>query len=265
VGVAGRITDPFDEIIEIQAATALPGIGGHGTARSSHFRHRDVVRFDHAHSEVIGTTTRADDRQNTVFETLVQSTVEGFGVQGMLTADRIVARLVTTFTEGQPGDPSVKLVGSRFENLKIAGIPVHVVLATDVFDRYDTYAALSDAYRADQGVRDLFCDPALKDRLQQAPSKVAQWFEHLLRDGPIMPADQYGNTRISLVRRLEPADPSLVCWGHVIRVEGFGTIRLAELEVGRLNRSLTMVQINLGSPVSADVMAGSVDDGCSPS
>jgi hypothetical protein len=264
VGVAGRIRDPFDEIIEVQAATALPGIGGHGSARSSHFRHRDIVRFEHAHSEVIGTTVRGGEHANTTFTTLVQTTVEGFNVLGMLSADRIVARLVTNFEEGQEGEPSVKLIGTRFENLKIAGIPVRVILATDIFDRLDTHTRLSEAYREEKEVREHFGDILLKGRLQDAPPRVAQWFHHAPEDRPELPASRSGNTRVSLVRKLVPEDGALVCWGHVIHLEGFGTIRLAEMEIGKLSRSVTMVQIDLGCPVSADVMAGSVDDGCSP-
>ena len=34
IGAGGHITVPFNEIIELQAASALPEIGGHGTARS---------------------------------------------------------------------------------------------------------------------------------------------------------------------------------------------------------------------------------------
>ena len=43
---------------------------------------------------------------------------------GMVTADRIVSRLFTSYKADDPGDePVVKLIGTRFENLRIAGIP----------------------------------------------------------------------------------------------------------------------------------------------
>src|SRR5215471_11335815 len=111
IGAGGVIDVPFNEIIEVQAAAALPEIGGYGTARSVNFRHREILSFDLAHSEVVGSRLKGADGVP-VFTTLVKSTVEGFNVMGMVTADRIVANLVSTFKGEGPGESSVRLVGS---------------------------------------------------------------------------------------------------------------------------------------------------------
>ncbi|HVX67806.1 MAG TPA: hypothetical protein VHA11_14440 [Bryobacteraceae bacterium] len=259
IGAAGRITEPFQEIIEVQAATALPEIGGHGFARSTAFRYRQILRFEEAHSEVTG--SRIEDYEGRpVHCTLIKSTVDGLNVMEMVTADRIVANLVSTHWGDPEGEPSVKLVGSRFENLRIAGVPVKVHLATDIFDRFDTHKSLREAYKADPQVRSLFEDATLKHRYHEAPSVIQRWFYRPQEDDSEMPATK-GITSFSLVRKLEPEGSGLECWGHVIHLPGFGTIRLAELEISRFSRHITMLQIDLGSPVKGKLMASSSEDG----
>jgi hypothetical protein len=267
IGAGGRITTPFKEPIEVQAAAALPEIGGYGSARSSHFHHREFLRFDLAHSEVIGSRSDEDD-EKAVFSTLIKSTVEGLNIMGMITADRIVANLVTSFKYGED-QPSVKLIGSRCENLRVAGIPIKVVFATDILDKHDTHKSMREAYGTVERVRDLFGDAALKERFPKAPSKVARWFCHPFETPPETEAKPQmpeinGISHVSLVRHLEPDGDGLDCWGHVIRVEGFGVIRLGEVSISPLSRSVTMLHVVLGSPVTGAMMCCSAEDGCDP-
>ena len=264
IGAGGHIAIPFNEIIEVQAAAALPEIGGYGSARSVDFHYREILRFDLAHSEVIGSLS-GDHDGNQVFSTLVKSTVEGLNVMDIVTADRIVAHLVSTFRskEGTTVEPSVKLIGSRFENLHIAGIPIKVVPALDVLDKYDTHSSLREAYGSVERVRDLFGDASLRERFHEAPPKVARWFSHPVEAHAQMPAIN-GISSVSLVRKLEPEGGGLDCWGHVIHVEGFGTIRLGEVSISSLSRSVTMLQIDLGCPVTGVMMACQAEDGCNP-
>jgi hypothetical protein len=262
IGAGGRITTPFKEFIEIQAATALPEIGGYGLARSVDFRFREFLRFDLAYSEVIGSESDDDDG-NPVFSTLVKSTVEGLDIMGIVTADRIVSNLVSEFIAGSTEGPTVKLIGSHFQNLRIAGIPINVISALDILDKYDTHTSLRDAYGSVERVRDLFGDAALQARFKDAPPKVAGWFTHAVQAHPEMPAIN-GISTVSLVRKLEPEGEGLDCWGHVIRVEGFGVIRLGEVRISSLSRSVTMLQIALGSPVTGAMMCCASEDGCDP-
>ncbi len=54
VGVAGRITAPSCETIDVQASVALPEIGGHGTAEVTSFYDNKYIRFDRGRSVVTG-------------------------------------------------------------------------------------------------------------------------------------------------------------------------------------------------------------------
>lgn len=252
VGAAGRITVPFQEQIEVQASLALPAIGGYGSAVSSDFHYRQILSFRSATSVVTGSETGPAESPS--YDTLVNSTVTGLNVMGMVTADLVVANLVETYKNGLH---TFKLIGTRFENLRIAGIPVEVDLASDVFDKYDNHEDLLEAYRTEDTVRTLLEDITLKDRLQEAPDKISRWFSKPT-DNDSAGMSATGRTLLSLVRKLEPKTSAIQAWGHVIHVDGFGTIRLAELEVGPSTRRVNMVQIDLGCPVEGRVSACSI-------
>jgi hypothetical protein len=264
IGAGGYVSVPFNEVIEVQAASALPEVGGHGSARSVDFRYREMVRFDLAYSEVVGSTCNSDENDGKpVFSTRVRAAVEGLNIMDVITADRIVANLVSTFEGEGPGEPSVRLLGSRFENLRIAGIPVKVIPAVDVLDKYDTYTSIREAYGHAEGVRDLFGDAALRERFHEAPPKVAQWFSHPVAAQSELPAIN-GISTVSLVRKLEPESGGLDCWGHVIHVAGFGTVRLGEVSISPLSRSVTMLLVDSHCPVIARVEFAKAEDGCGP-
>ena len=260
IGAGGRIRNPFQEIIEIQAPSALPEIGGYGSTRSTTFRYREILQFEVAHTEVTGSRSTASGGQP-VYNTLIKSTVEGLNIMGMVTADRVVANLVSEHPGEPDGEPSIKLAGTRFENLKIAGVPVKVDLCLDVFYRLHTHQHVLNAYQGEPEFRRLFDGITMKNRLQEAPERVRRWFHGAPEDGREMPHTK-GITCLSLVRSLQPdRPPEYKGWGHVIHVEGFGTIQLAELQLSKQTRRLTMIQVNLGSPVEGDIMTCSVDDG----
>jgi len=264
IGASGYISVPFNEVIEVQAASALSEIGGHGSARSVDFRHREMVRFDLAYSEVVGSTCNCNENDGKpVFSTRVRAAVEGLNIMDMVTADRIVAHLVSTFEAEGPGEPSVRLLGSRFENLRIAGIPVKVIPAVDVLDKHNTYTSFREAYGHADSVRDLFGDAAFRERFHEAPPKVAQWFSHPVAAQSELPAIN-GISTVSLVRRLEPESGGLDCWGHVIHVPGFGTVRLGEVNISTRSRSVTMLGIDSHCPVIGKIEFCKAEDGCGP-
>jgi hypothetical protein len=257
IGAAGRISSPFVEIIEVQAASALPPIGGHGTARSANFRHREILQFKLAHTEVAGIPCDCDDNPAS-HNTRITATVEGVNILGMITADRVVATLASTYTHASDGEPAIRLIGTRFENLRIAGIPIEVDLATDVFDEFNTHRAISQAYKTNESVRGLVDQLTLKHRAKDAPSHISRWLPQ--SEGSELPSSR-GITTMSLVRGLTPATRGLDSWGHVIHVPGFGTIRLAELEISKTTRTVNMIQADLDCPYKAQLMMCSVADG----
>src|SRR5260370_31946952 len=68
--------------------------------------------------------------------TQVASTVEGLNILDVVTADRVVARL-TSSHDLTDGEAHIHLVGSKFENLRIAGCEVDVKLRHDLLQPLD--------------------------------------------------------------------------------------------------------------------------------
>src|SRR5580704_12595377 len=99
IGVGGHISAPFNETIEIQAASALPDIGGYGSATSVDFRHRGILSFRRANSEVFGSKCAGEDGEpdEAGFSTRIRATVEGLNILDMVTADRVVASVAATY------------------------------------------------------------------------------------------------------------------------------------------------------------------------
>jgi hypothetical protein len=179
----------------------------------------------------------------------------------MVTADKVVAHQVSTYRTGPNAENSVKLIGSRFENLRIAGIPVHVDLSIGTLDKHHHHKDLKAAYGGDQGVRDLFGDKELSQRYAQAPQEVKNYLAAPPADGADMPADSNGSSTVSIVRKLDTKSDALHCYGHVIHIDGFGTIRLGEVHICKHTRALTMIQIHLGCPYDGDLGISATADG----
>ena len=49
---SGRFTRPFDHLIDVQAASSLPVIGGHGNSRIENFQFREFVFADAAQNNL---------------------------------------------------------------------------------------------------------------------------------------------------------------------------------------------------------------------
>ena len=120
-GVSGKITSPFQDLIEVQAASALPTAGGYSASRVESFRYKEILSFRSAATLTIGSFSEGKRKYNT----LATATIEGLNILGAITADRIVARLASAQPE-EGGPPEVTIVGSHFENLQVAGCRLHV-------------------------------------------------------------------------------------------------------------------------------------------
>jgi len=225
---SGRFTRPFDHLIDVQAASSLPIIGGHGNSRVENFQFREFVSFKKGYTHVSG-GHQPDDNSN---NTLVTATLEGLNVLDILTADRVVARLYSKHPAGEP-EGFLTMVGSKFENLKIAGCPVHVELDFDLFENIRSFKEAQKAFEKDAGFRKIALDPFSTG-------------QKLPQQGP------NGAFLCSLVKEMDTTCPGVKRSGHCFYVPGFGKIFLGELMIAHGERTLTMVRLELGSAVSGN-------------
>lgn len=218
--LSGEFRHPGRTLIEAQASSSLPTIGGHARAHMDHFFHSDFVSFRTAHTEVTG---RWIDDETVL--TTATATIEDLDILQVVTADRIVSRLVSTHKKGKL-EGHIVSVGSDFHNLRVHGHLLTVTLRHKLLSDSETFEDLR--------------------------KKVESREESERMKGV---SDNKGVAICSLVDRIETDLPDVNPRKHVFRVPNFGKVALAEVFAEPGRRVLTMLKLELGSPHVADITA----------
>jgi hypothetical protein len=244
--LSGHITQPFDHQIEVQAGMSLPTTGGIGRARVENFRFQEYVSFTAGYTHVAGSTS------GNAYTTLVTAVVENLNILDVVTADRVVARLASHYSldEGKgrkpnkekrhkldeklkEDEPHITLLGSKIENLKISGCPVHLEFEDDLFLRLDTFDTLKKEFDGNAGFRKMAADP-------------------FVTTPPRVPVDPCGVFLCSLVKDMKINCPGVKPVGHALEVPEFGRVYIGEVIAERCKRTVTMLRIQLGCPISGN-------------
>jgi hypothetical protein len=240
-GFSGAIDRPMTHTAEVHAGTSLPTTGGFETARSENFRLHEAISYKAAYSLVGASKNEKDGSYNS----LATSAVEGLNILEMVTADRIVSRVSSKQFMDQP-EPTILYLGSRFENLRIAGCPVQVELDTEMFRRLGTFETFMGDYNKNQQTRETIQSRVLGNKPKSdVPDFLHErynWFDQ----------DKISSKGIvlgTLVKEIKSNCPDLQIYGNVIVVPQFGKIYLAEVELRRFERNLSMFRVELGSVV----------------
>lgn len=252
----GHLQRPLVQEIKPQAFVKLPDHGGYLAQHATDYRLEGVISFRSAYTQVAG---NPDLKPGHGITTLSTSVVEGLNVLDVVTADRVVGQVATE----HPLDgfvPHVTFLGTRFENLRIAGHPVKLDLDLDILGpKPDKDAPYSKA-------------PGFLDRVAKQHAGVSahpSLLDDLVR--------RYTG-RASIPENPEAVDCSLVNsvdgtfpgrrFGHVIDVPNFGTIVLAALrleqsefdtdtKIPRLTTiRLTMIELKMGCIGHGNVNVG---------
>jgi hypothetical protein len=225
--LSGHITQPFDYQIEVQAGMSLPTTGGIGRARVENFRFQEYVSFTAGYTYVAGSKSGPGP-----FTTLVTAVVENLNILDVVTADRVVARLASHHKLDED-EPHITLLGSKIENLKIVGCPVHLEFEDDLFLRLDTFDTLKKEFDGNAGFRKMAADPFVTTQ-------------------PRVPVDPCGVFLCSLVKDMKINCPGVKPVGHAFEVPEFGRVYIAEVIAERCKRTVTMLRIQLGCSVSGN-------------
>ena len=289
-GLAGEIERPMRHSISAQAATTLAGSGGRGFQRIDNFSVPPFVSFHAAYTEVGGSF---DDCHNQ-HTTFAYSVIEGLNIAGMVTADRVVARMaVYSPTMPAPGDSqeaskkrsskarkaaakadpehTFDITGSYYENLRIAGYKIDVQLATHSLHQYQTYNDLSSAMQngADElqpwgklDEKKLTKLEGLEDQyhaLTGFGSRARQWKnnkEHRCMGGMYW-CSAAGHYDLHTNHR----ETELHGFGGIICIPKFGVVRLAEVVVHKDRRQLHMIRVDMCSTSSGNIVGGGAGGG----
>jgi hypothetical protein len=234
----GFLTRPFNEPIPVQAASCLTPAGGYGSARVEHFNYRQILSFKAAYTVVMG--TRRSEKNNAgadvdVFDTLALAVIEDLNILGVVTADRIVARITSQHrSDAASPEMTASPIGSSIENLKIAGQTLSPMCDPRLFD-FPTKSKIVEAkLAAELGA------PVTGRRPASIPSS-----DDTLRFS-IFPA---------ISQKLAGMTPAA---GGKITVPSVGDLFLGELIVTGAERKLSMLRIELHSPEEGEVVVGVV-------
>lgn len=252
----GELRQPLNRKIEPQAHSLLPEVGGYCHTNALPFRVERVLSFESGYSQVAGNRSNKDGEG---WKTITTTVVEGLNVLEVLTADRVVGQIITEHPlEGHV--PSIHFLGTRFENLRIAGKPVDLDLNLDIFGDKPENDGLYTKH------------PEVVDRISSQykrivggkglPDQLAGKYNQL--------TSRLGNpetVECSLVNQADGAYPGRT-FGHIIHVRDFGTITLCKLnlthsdfhaETGVSQKTLvelTMIDLKLGCAVDGDIPIG---------
>jgi hypothetical protein len=243
VGATGFLTLPVKENMDIQASVALPITGGQGSSRVENCRHRNYFSFRTAESHVVGSHSDNDHG----YGTLATTTIEGLNIMDVVTCDRIVARLTAKYPENK-SEPSFIPLGSRFENLRIAGHPINVKLATDIFATNPSWGELTKAYAAPPPKEKVAATKSVKEDLDLLSPDLA-------KNGFPKP----GATLFCTLARDLDVPAGLSRKEHGIYVPHFGTVFLAEYYASATAHRLLMLRVVLGCSVEGSYGAGGCD------
>src|ERR1700690_3761079 len=91
-----------------------------------------LISFKRGHTRVAGAFVKQQTdlfgNDHAGWVTLSTAALEGYNVEDIVTADRVVAQLSTQHPMVKGHVPRVNFLGTRFENLRIGGYPVEVEL-----------------------------------------------------------------------------------------------------------------------------------------
>jgi hypothetical protein len=121
--LSGELRAPVKQVIEPHVPIELNDErGGHLTRITEEVSIEGLISFKAAHTRVSGSKSLKHE----AWVTLSTSILEGLNVFEILTADRVVAQVSTEHPLVNGHVPRVIFLGTKFENLRICGIPVTV-------------------------------------------------------------------------------------------------------------------------------------------
>lgn len=242
----GRISRPKDLVIDAGGASALTVAGGRSRGELGRTRFGEFASFRSASTFAEGVfddrqqlreVTHGRVREDTLTTTTVvraQVREIAVGADPTLRVELLQAALTARSPQAS-GEPAIKTSDLRIAGVDIGGHALIVDLDPELFERYDTRAKLLTAV--------------------EKPAFVRQKGASLLMGGAsgrryLMQAD--GTIYASVVREIRwkgRAFPGATIEHHRVRVPGFGRIFFGEIFVTAGSRRLTMMRLELGSPV----------------
>jgi hypothetical protein len=248
---------PLAQKVLPQTHAALPEEGGYFSQRAEKYRLESVISTISSYTHVTGNRSAKPGKGWT---TLTTSVIEGLNVMEIVTADRIVGQIILEHPlEGYV--PTINFLGTRFENLRIAGFPVDLEIDLNMLG---PRPANDEAYTRDSGliarVKSMLSRVGDRDLLPEASRERYNQLSSTL-------GSSQEDVECSLVKTATGAFPGSSS-GHVIRIPDFGTIVLGKVTIHhedfkpgtsipkKTTVRLTMIDFHFGCAIDGDASVG---------
>lgn len=252
----GHIKTPFEQLVPTIAPVALSPVGGYVLARSERFRVEGIASFESAHSQVAGSTSHKTGG----WTTLATSVVERLNILNVITADRLVAQIAT---EHPPAgyNPKITLIGTQFENLRIAGRPVELELNLHLCDQAEGKYGFPDKALFEE---DSFLSAAAAQ--YRTMSSLPKWVKDTSTPSWVKERYTWDNKQLekragvscSVVTQVRGEFQGRP-FGHVLEIPEIGRVFLGELLVDHNTYRLIAIRAELGCAASGALAAGVVN------
>jgi hypothetical protein len=265
--LSGHLQLPLVQQVKPQAYAKLPDEGGYISQRADNYRLESVISFRSAYTQVAGNRST---KPNQGWTTLTTTAIEGLNVLDVVTADRVVGQIITEHPlEGYV--PTVSFLGTRFENLRIAGHPVDLDIDLNILGAKPDNDA---SYTQHQGL--IARISSQLDRVRGREDLPVELRERYNRLSSTLGSPQE-EAECSVVNRAAGAFPG-VSSGHVITIPDFGAIILGKLTIKhedfkpgtgiprKTTVQLTMIDLHMGCAAAgnAPLGTGSSNGGTEP-
>jgi len=244
--LSGNLKHPIEQPIPHQALVVLEKtrLDGHVTQSVKETTLEGLISFKAGHSHASGSKIAKKElwgNDHSGWVTLSTSVLEGLNVFEVITADRVVAQVSTEHAVENGHVPKVTFLGTRFENLRVGGYPVEVELDLGICGNKpdDDRPYLQDRGfldRVQRQLEDVAGAKGIPESLEQAyDSKIAYIDDLKQRANGRAKGERNGYSKLqcSLVKSIGPIPiPGVKTFGNMIFIPDFGTVSLAEVEVG---------------------------------
>jgi hypothetical protein len=216
---SAELEQPIHRTVDRKALVELPESGGYKYEGAKPLRLDGVVSYRGGYAQVAGHR----NCHSCGVTTLATSVIEDLNVLDVLTADRVVAQIITE----HPDDgrvPSVSFLGTRFENLRIAGQKIELEPHLDILGPKP------------DGDESYFNDGEVFSRIAHQYANIKRmvglpkWASDQFHWDPAE-AQRLNEMKCSLVNGVAGSPGK--SFGHVIDIPHFGKIFLGELTVKR--------------------------------
>lgn len=261
--LSGHLERPIDQTIEPHAAVSLDGpVDGHFARHAENVSIEGFISFARGKTRVSGARSLKDNG----WVTVATSVLEDLNVFEIFTADRLVSQVSTDHPYKDGHFPRVTFLGTQFQNFRVSGFAPALTLNLGICER-------------PAGDRSLFQDPNFLRAVREQTEKIAgsrglpkelkdeyderlAYIKTLTSDGNAGEKGGHKPITCSLVQSIgEIPIPGVQSFGNVLLIPEFGTVRLAEIEVGEKADSKTGRPNLYFSLTAATMKLGCVGDG----